>query len=78
MNKVLIGNKEDKNTSKTFRLLLAGSSRLIRYDNYLFYCFIRCKISVSISILPMKHFHLELVVCPLTFSIFHFDLLSLW
>ncbi len=76
MNKVLISNKEDKNTSKTFRLLLAGSSRLIRYNNYFFDCFIRCKISVSVCVLPMEHFHLELVICPLTFSIFHFDLLS--
>ncbi len=76
MNKVLISNKEDKNTSKTFRLLLAGSSRLIRYNNYFFDCFIRCKISVSVYVLPMEHFHLELVIYPLTFSIFHFDLLS--
>jgi hypothetical protein len=46
------------------------------FDYCLFYRFIWGEIDISIFVLTMKHFRLELVICPLTFSVFQFDLLS--
>ena len=66
--------KDDQREMKAPRPLgcYTEASGLFGFDYCLFYCFIWGKIDVSVCVLPMKHFHLELVICPLTFSVFHF------